>query len=491
MEVLFAPASPAQEQFLTSDAKFTFYGGAAGAGKSFCLLMAFLKVCHHPRTRGAIFRKTTKMISNAGGLFDEAVNMYKQVDPKLKVRKQTLEIEFSSGALLKFGYLDGPQDKYNWQGAQLSWIGFDEIQQMTEDNVTYLISRLRSAYVDYPLQMYATGNPDYDSFIRHWVEFALDERGIPIRKENYPTRYFRKAGSKLHWTDTKEELEAIYGSGPKTGITSFKYIPGNIYDNPPLIEANPEYLSQLLTLDRVERERLLEGSWYARQEASGMFKRDWCSLVEHSDIEAKKRVRSWDIAFTEPSDQNKDPDWTRGVLMSKNEKTQMYTVEDVASIRGKPAKVEELIFSVAEHDGPGVLITIPQDPNAAAAAYARDLQARLAEKGFTVRLVKPVKSKLTRFAPFSSVAQAKRVNVVNNPDWNKDYFDELEVFSGNRKDKDDQVDATSDAFLTLNREKVMPTSLVFTNLSTPQKSTSFNFGIGSGTPVAFPLFKFG
>lgn len=451
--------------------------------------MSFLKVYHHPYTRGVVVRKTTKMISNPGGLFDNAVRMYKLIDPKLRVRRQTLELVFSTGAELKFSFLDGPNDKYNFQGSELTWIGFDEIQQLTEDNVTYLISRLRSTDVDYKLQMYATGNPDYDSFIRHWVEFALDERGIPIRKEVYPTRYFVKLDNQIEWADTREELEAIYGKGDDNGIISFKYVPGNIYDNPPLIKSNPRYLSQLLALDRVERERLLDGSWYAREEASGLFKRDWCSLVHHADIEAKKRVRSWDIAFTEPSEQNKDPDWTRGVLVSKNEKSQSYTVEDVASVRGKPAKVEELIFATAYHDGPGVLITIPQDPNAAAAAYARDLQARLAEKGFTVRLVRPVKSKLTRFAPFSSVAQAKRVNIVIG-DWNKAYFDELERFSGNRKDKDDMVDATSDSFLTLNREKVMPTSLVFTNLSVPQQSTSFNFGLGQ-TSVSFPLFKFG
>ena len=41
--IVFAPASKAQEQFLNSDATITFYGGAAGAGKSHCLLGAFLK----------------------------------------------------------------------------------------------------------------------------------------------------------------------------------------------------------------------------------------------------------------------------------------------------------------------------------------------------------------------------------------------------------------------------------------------------------------
>ena len=49
--------------------------------------------------------------------------------------------------------------------------------------------------------------------------------------------------------------------------------------------------------------------------------------------------------------------------------------------------------------------------------------------GFVCRLTKPVKSKITRFAPFSSLAQAGFVNIVK-ANWNKDFFDELEVFDG-------------------------------------------------------------
>lgn len=257
-EIVFAPASKAQEQFLNSDAEFTFYGGAAGAGKSHCLLGSFLKYCHHPRTRGVIFRRTTKQISNPGGLFDSAINLFKKVDKGLRIRSRELELIFSTGATLKFAYLDKPADKYNFQGAELTYIGFDEIQQLDEDNVVYLISRLRSTSVDYKKQIYATGNPSYESFIRPWVEFALDQRGIPIRKDVYPNRYFvRVEGGKIMWADTKEELEEIYGKGDDSGILSFKFVPGNIYDNPILIKSNPQYLSQLKSLPRVEMERLI------------------------------------------------------------------------------------------------------------------------------------------------------------------------------------------------------------------------------------------
>lgn len=467
--LVFAPASKAQEQFLMSDADITFYGGAAGAGKSHCLLGSFLKFCHHPRTRGVIFRKTTKQLSNPGGLFDSAINLYKKVDPKLKIRMRDLEIEFSTGATLKFAYLDKPADKYNFQGAELTFIGFDEIQQLSEDNVVYLISRLRSTSVDYKKQIVATGNPDYESFIRLWVEFALDPTGIPIRKDVYPNRYMVNTPGGIVWKDTREELEEIYGRGDESGILSFKFIPGTIYDNPPLMKADPTYVSKLKSLPRVEMERLLLGSWYARPEASGYWKREWVNLVDYPNIRTKHRVRAWDLAFSKPSEQYPNPDWTRGVLMSKD-KNSVYTVEHLASMRDRVHEVEKLIFETAVQDGTDTIISIPMDPAAAAGAYAKDLQRRLAEKGFTVRLAKPVASKVTRFAPFSSVTQAGFVNVVRG-DWNKEFFDELEIFDGDKKKKDDIADACSDCFLHLNRGIELPA------FSLPDLSTK--------TPVGF------
>ena len=89
------------------------------------MLGSFLKFCHHPRTRGLILRKTTKQISNPGGLFDSAIQLYKRIDPGLKIKNRDLEIVFSSGATLKFAYLDNPSDRYNFQGSEISFLGFD------------------------------------------------------------------------------------------------------------------------------------------------------------------------------------------------------------------------------------------------------------------------------------------------------------------------------------------------------------------------------
>ena len=132
-------------------------------------------------------------------------------------------------------------------------------------------------------------------------------------------------------------------------------------------------------------------------------------------------------------------------------------------------EIENLIFQTALQDGKETVITIPRDPNAAAGAYAKDLQRRLGEIGFTVKLMSPVKSKITRFAPFASVTQAGFVNVVK-ADWNKDFFEELENFNGDGKRKDDQVDVCSDAFWHLNQGFNLPT-FSLPDFSSPSNSS--------------------
>jgi len=63
----------------------------------------------------------------------------------------------------------------------------------------------------------------------------------------------------------------------------------------------------------VDQMRLLVGVWKIRAE-SNYFKQQWFSI----DVEAPSDlayIRWWDLAGTEPSESNRDPDWTASVLM--------------------------------------------------------------------------------------------------------------------------------------------------------------------------------
>lgn len=487
-EIMYAPASKKQEIFLNSDATITLAGGAAGSGKTYTSLLIALKFMQHPRATGVIFRRTSKMITSPGSIWHEAVAMYSDIYKKgLKIRHRENEIVFPNGALLKFSHMQHASNMYDHKGGQYSLVIFDEATDFTEEMVVYLLSRMRNAYVDYTPQMFLMTNPDYNSFLRHWIQdFYLDPNtGIPKEELAGVKRYFFRQGNTMLWYNSLEEAEAVHGSGSESGISSFAFIPATCRDNPPLLKAQPDYISRLMSLPRVEMERLLLGSWFARPEASGLFKREWTTIVKHPNGRATQRVRSWDFAFTKPSEQYPNPDWTRGVLISKD-KSKIYTVEHVASLRDRVHEVEKLIFETAIRDGQDVVISIPQDPAAAAGAYAKDLQRKLAEMGFTCRLTKPIKSKVTRFAPFSSLAQAGFVQVVE-ADWNKDFFDELEIFDGNGKTKDDQVDCCSDCILLLNREMMIPAF----NLPDNTGVNPFAFlNAGSNSPaIQAPVFN--
>ena len=456
-QLVIGPASKKQEMFLNSDATITIAGGAAGSGKTYTSLLIALKFMQHPRATGVIFRRTSKMLTAPGSIWHEAIGLYSQIYPDLRIRSRELEIIFPNGALLKFSHMQHENNKFDHKGGQYSLVIFDEATDFTEDMIVYLLSRMRNAYVDYKPQMFCMTNPDYNSFLREWIQdYYLDPNtGIPIPERTGDKRYFFRQGNTMLWYNTLAEAEAAHGTGDESGISSFTFIGATCRDNPPLLKAQPDYISRLMSLPRVERERLLDGSWFARLENAGLWKREWVQLVDHPNGRARKRIRAWDFAFTKPSEQNQNPDWTRGVLISKDNNN-LYTVEDVVSIRDRVHEVEKLVFETAISDGQDVIISIPLDPAAAAGAYARDLQRRLAEMGFMVKLTKPVKSKITRFAPFSSITQAGFVHVVKG-NWNKDFFDELEVFDGDPKKKDDQVDCCSDAMLLLNKEMIIPT----------------------------------
>jgi predicted phage terminase large subunit-like protein len=427
------------------------------------------------------------MLTSPGSIWHEAVSLYSQIYPTgLKIRERKLEIVFPNGALLKFSHMQHATDMYDHKGGQYSLVIFDEATDFTEDMVVYLLSRMRNAYVDYKPKMFMMTNPHYDSFLRLWIQdYYLDARGIPIQERTGNKRWFFRQGNTMLWYNSREEAVKVHGEGDDNGVSSFTFIGATCQDNPPLLKAQPGYITNLLNQPRVEMERLLLGSWFARVEAAGHWKREWITEVDGPNPLAKQRVRAWDFAFTKPSESSPNPDYTCGVLISKDIH-KVYTVENVVSMRDRVHEVEKLVFETAKRDGTGVVISIPKDPNAQAGAYARDLQRRLGERGYMVRLCPPVKSKLTRFAPFSSISQSGFVQVVK-ADWNKEYYEELEVFDGEGKSKDDQVDATSDCITLLNREITLPNSMSLPNLSTNAPPT-FNFNQGQNI-ISLPTFN--
>lgn len=342
---------------------------------------------------------------------------------------------------------------------EFSRILFDEGQQLDGENVFYALSRLRSTRVNYPLRAYVTLNPDPSSWIMPFVRHCLDENMIPIKQDKYPERYFVRNSAGLHFYDTREEAERCHPVDPndrqvESPVKSYLFQPATITDNPKGLEQNKDYISTLKALPLNEMRQLLYGAWTIASK-SGYFKRDWISFSSGYNTETNRRVRAWDLAFSEPSEARPSVDATAGVLMSKDTRTSHYTVEDVVIIRKRVHDVESKIFDTAKQDGKDVIISLPLDPGASGSAYCRNLARRLSEMGYTTKLVRPEKGKLQRFLPFASTAEAGFVKIVNSS-WTEDYINELEQTEFNNKTHDDQCDATSDAFYVLNKYQALP-----------------------------------
>jgi predicted phage terminase large subunit-like protein len=170
----------------------------------------------------------------------------------------------------------------------------------------------------------------------------------------------------------------------------------------------------------------------------GMFKEHWFPTVDAMPAKRVK-VRAWDLAATVQK-YGTDPDWTVGVLMSRDE-AGFFTIEDVIRLRGGPAEVERAIRNTALLDGKDVRIRLPQDPGQAGKAQAGYLIRTLA--GFNARAVPPTGSKETRAGPFAAQAEAGNVRLLRAP-WNRIFLDEMTMFPAAAHD--DQVDAATDAF---------------------------------------------
>lgn len=220
--------------------------------------MDFIPHIKFPTFRGVITRRTTPQLKGSGGILDTALQMYKKVDSKVKWKSQENKFVFSSGAEVYLRHFEYLKDKDNYQGLQANEILVDEAQQYEEEQIVYLMSRLRNpSCPQVKPRIKMTCNPLKSSFLCKWISWWLDEEGYPRKDRDGVVRYFIRKDNTMIWADTKEELIEKYSTPLFTPTPmSFCFISALITDNPALLEAQPEYLGWLEGLGRVEQARL-------------------------------------------------------------------------------------------------------------------------------------------------------------------------------------------------------------------------------------------
>jgi len=269
-EIAWSPTPP-QADFLAAPDDEVLFGGAAGGGKSDALLIDAMQL-QQPAAldwrmyRALLLKRTYPELEQ---LIDRARWLYPQVVPGAKWNGNDKAIKFPSGAQIEFGYLRRDSDRFQYQGSEYQWVGFDELTLYSSPVAwEYLASRVRSTNKDVHVYQRATCNPGgvgHDWVKEYW---RIPDLGSPTR---------------FRITQTAERRDG----STQTKHTWMRFIPSRLDDNPYLAET--DYRFRLMRLDEMSRRALLEGRWDVIDIPGAIFK------VQMTDALVGNRIRALPI----------------------------------------------------------------------------------------------------------------------------------------------------------------------------------------------------
>ncbi len=259
------PQPGKQSEFVHSEADIVFYGGHAGSGKTFGLVLIPLMFYDDPTFNGVIFRRTYPEITNPGGLWDEMTKIY----PILGARGANHTWTFPSGMSIQAGHLQHEKDKFKFQGAQVVYFAFDELPHFTKTQFFYVLSRNRKSDSNTIPFIRATMNADADSWVAKFIDWYIGEDGFAREDRSGVIRWFIVKNDVEIWADSKEELKRQF---PEESPLSFTFINATLDDNEIFLKTEGEaYRAKLSSLDEVQKQRLMHGNWRIKAHGNRLF----------------------------------------------------------------------------------------------------------------------------------------------------------------------------------------------------------------------------
>ena len=264
-----------QKQFMDAEADEVLFGGAAGGGKSYGQLAdALVYALKYPGSRQLILRRTFPELEHS--IIFTSLQFFPTKAAKYRAANHTWE--FCNKSLIEFGYLAAEKDVLRYQGAEYDVVRFDELTHFTEEQYTYLLSRIRGVNT-YPKQMKSSTNP---GGIGHaWVKRRFIDGAEP---------------GELH-------------RDAATGMSRI-FIPSFVQDNVFLMRADKDYQKRLELLPEAEKKALLYGQWdifdgqvFAewRNDPRGYKTRRWSHVIAPFAIPKHwRRFRTFDFGYAKP-----------------------------------------------------------------------------------------------------------------------------------------------------------------------------------------------
>lgn len=486
-------------------ADFILLTGGRSSGKTELITMADLLFAGDPNFRSVKFRRTYKQLTRAGGLWQKANSQYKFFGAT--PNKSDLKYVFPSGAETAFSYCDTMDDAESWRGSELSMIAFDEINHHEWEQISMLQTCLRSQ-ADMHSMMIGTCNPEESSWVYQYFlkGYYIDEdTGFPIEERNGDIRYYiiDPVTERPVFSHDLEFFEENYPHiirpvNPVTGEDmyvepkKFCFYSLCIWDNPIAQRLNPKYVAELVALPPYKRDTQLYGNWLAKAAKNKMFKREYLrGLGNHPEYGYEDVVlpanrttaRGWDVAYTEPSQANKYPDYTASIKMHKCDRGYYYLdggwhpdLHDpvngdkenkvLGRFRKNVGTRDEWMLKQAKYDDKNCTVILPK-ASAAGKAEFEQLKVMFVNNGFRVKGASTgnfANAKALRFSPFCSAAEQGLVFILKDTFRSEHtlelFLSELENmeegFKSSAKFKDDWTDATADTFSVLQESKPIP-----------------------------------
>lgn len=252
--VVWSP-QPKQAAFMARPEYEALYGGAAGGGKSDALVVEALRQVGIPHYKALIVRKTYPQLAE---LIDKSLNYYPRAYPKARYNASAHTWNFPSGAKILFGSMQYTKDRTRYQGQAYDFIGFDELTHFTWDEYSYLFSRNRPNGPGTRVYIRASANP---GGVGHgWVKERFVTAGKPM-------------------TTIWEDVTWRDPSGQEHRARQSRiFVPSSVFDNPALLNNDPDYVRRLASMPEAERKALLYGDW---DTFSGQVFTEWRNDPDH------------------------------------------------------------------------------------------------------------------------------------------------------------------------------------------------------------------
>lgn len=438
------PQAGAQELFLSTKADIAVYGGAAGSGKTYAILMEPIRHINNPKFRATFFRRNLTEITGQGGMWDSSFSLYPLLDATPRAGN-TLDWTFLSGANIKFAHLNLEDDKYKYKGAEIALIVFDELTGFSEEQFFYLLSRNRSTCGVKPY-IRATTNPDRDSWVRHLLDWWIDkDTGLAIPERGGVLRYFIRSNNELIWADTPEELLPLANGGKYTikaeDVKSFTFIPATLADNKILLEKDSSYVSSLQAQNMVEQERLLHGNWNISYGdlSSVLSRKDFARYDSTLEIIYDKTYIVVDSANKTAEANDYSVIGVFGKIQGK-----FYIIDWYREKLEAPDLVRKIVDVKNKHHKLSIQAVYVERGSS-----GTSIMQFLREQRVPVFELNPIKDKFLRLNDVMGIIKSNYVHVPLNAPWAENFFIECECFRANMKHvlmrgetkpHDDQVD---------------------------------------------------